>query len=209
MTVGFFGDLKKAAIDANEAAHSARIAREFDDTLNGLRQMEPSMREEIKSRFRDKRQKTILAMGNWTRNGRLRMANTLRTEARKQLDFSVVESYALWMTSAWLECGERQDANARTCYEYFENVARQGSNPVRPLTHDTAYNTAQSFDTWLQKFKAAAAEANPQLKPDQFGGSLIDFMDNAPLHRAYKDNVDPNYLGREFGRTFDPSTFGR
>lgn len=48
-----------------------------------------------------------------------------------------------------------------------------------------------SFDTWYAVFKPAAGEANPQLAQDAVGESILDFLDDTPLRKAYQDMVEP------------------
>jgi len=75
------------------------------------------------------------------------------------------------------------------------------------ITHDEKITYA-SYEEWLIAYKKAAASVNPQLELSEDGSSLIDFMDDEPTQRAFKDNVDPEYLGKEFGKQFDLTTFG-
>ena len=69
--------------------------------------------------------------------------------------------------------------------------------------------TYSSYDEWLSVYKMSAASVNPQLVINEDGTSLIDFMDDEPTRRAFNDNVDPEYLGVEFGNQFDLQTFGQ
>jgi hypothetical protein len=56
-----------------------------------------------------------------------------------------------------------------------------------------------SFNIWYAKFKLAAASANPSL----LNGDIIDFLDHGPLKLAFRDNVDPEWLGQKYGSQFD------
>ena len=64
-----------------------------------------------------------------------------------------------------------------------------------------------SFEEWFNAYKAACASGNPQLGLSENGQSLIDFMDDEPLQRAYRDRVSPLKLGKSFARNFDLKTF--
>lgn len=66
-----------------------------------------------------------------------------------------------------------------------------------------------TWDEWYKAFKIAAAAANPQLRPNSDGRSALDWMDHAPLRRAFQDGVDPKTLGQAFASQFDINTFGR
>lgn len=65
-----------------------------------------------------------------------------------------------------------------------------------------------TFDEWLRRFKWQASKKSPYLPLSEDGGSLIDFMDHAPLKRAFEDRVSPEKLGNQFAESFDPKTFG-
>jgi hypothetical protein len=65
-----------------------------------------------------------------------------------------------------------------------------------------------SFEEWFNAYKAACASGNPQLGLSENGQSLIDFMDDEPLQRAYRDRVSPLELGKSFARHFNIKTFG-
>lgn len=64
------------------------------------------------------------------------------------------------------------------------------------------------FEDWYAVFKRAAVETNAQLSIDPNGGSLLDFMDQSPLRRAFLEKVEPKSLARSFAMQFDLSTFG-
>lgn len=65
------------------------------------------------------------------------------------------------------------------------------------------------WDEWFSKYKQSAGVINPGLEVDKDGRSLIDFMDDEPIRRAYNDGVDPIKLGAEFGEGFDVLSFGK
>lgn len=65
-----------------------------------------------------------------------------------------------------------------------------------------------SWEDWFQVFKVVAGKINLQLKPNKDGISFIDFMEQEPLKRAYRDGVDPKSLARDFAAQFDITTFG-
>lgn len=65
----------------------------------------------------------------------------------------------------------------------------------------------KSYDEWYSVFKKATATVNNGLS-EVNGLHLVDLMDQEPLRRAFRDKVDPEYLGEEFGRNFDPFKMG-
>lgn len=60
----------------------------------------------------------------------------------------------------------------------------------------------ENYADWFIDFKIAASVSNPALILDDKGSSLIDFMDQAPLKRAFNDRVCPKALGRDFGKSY-------
>lgn len=83
----------------------------------------------------------------------------------------------------------KMEADLRS--EPKEETVRQGHN------HAT-------FDSWYAAYKRGAIKGHPSFAPDgPNSSSLLDFMDTEPLQRAFKDNVDPEWLGEEFGKQFD------
>ena len=63
------------------------------------------------------------------------------------------------------------------------------------------------FEDWYAEYKKSAAETNQKLSLNAEGGSLLDYMDNEPLHRAFQDKVDPKSLGKSFAEQYDLSKF--
>lgn len=80
------------------------------------------------------------------------------------------------------------------------------SNEIDALMGDKLDLT---WEEWLMEFKEEAGAINPQLKPDEKGSSLIDFMEHEPLQRAHRDGVNPKSLAADFAAQFDITTFGQ
>lgn len=89
----------------------------------------------------------------------------------------------------------------------FRSEAGIDSKRGEPATQYGHNHT--SFESWYEAYTKGVAETQPALAPDKDGKSLLEFMETEPLKRAFKDNVDPVWLGREFGKDFDLRTFGR
>ena len=64
-----------------------------------------------------------------------------------------------------------------------------------------------TFDDWLKEFKDFCGALNIQLRVDDDGGSLIDWMDQWPLRRAFNDQVLPEVVAKGFASEFDFATF--
>lgn len=96
-------------------------------------------------------------------------------------------------------------------YFLLKTVVSAFAEPI-----DTDFNENQTnckkyrtFEEWYDAYKRAAAEVNPQLMVDENNKSLLDFMEDEPLRRAFRDGLEPEPLAHDFGRAFDISTFGR
>ncbi len=66
-----------------------------------------------------------------------------------------------------------------------------------------------TWEEWLTEFKKEAGAINPQLKVDEKGMSLIDFMEHEQLQRAYRDGVNPKSVAADFADQFDITKFGQ
>jgi hypothetical protein len=128
--MGIFSSLKSAAIDANEEAHGVRLERELADTMAAMGRMHDSLRPQTLMDYLKAREGLRVLMKNWSRDGCLSVARNLLEEARKEYDLNIAKSYALWMTSAWLESAVRNSNRARAVHEHLEGLARELlSNP--------------------------------------------------------------------------------
>lgn len=103
------------------------------------------------------------------------------------------------------------------------HLEREGTSPppnTRPETASSTSGAEQSlhwsdaewnystFDEWSDDFKRACAKHNPSLEVNEDGASLVDFMEDEPLRRAYRDRVSPHVLGKQFAQQFNVGTFG-
>lgn len=66
----------------------------------------------------------------------------------------------------------------------------------------------KSYEEWYHAYKVAVGEENPGLKMDASGRSMVDFMEDEPLRRAYRDRIDPISLGKKFAKNFDINKMG-
>lgn len=214
VAVGFFSSLKSAAIEANEEAHGARLLNETKSTFELLRRMDEDLMGAVAMGFLQIRRKLAGEMGNWSRDGRIKVGREMQSQARAQFDFDQRGSYAKWLAGAWIESRERGSLKAQQAFEILEGLAdavegsrsRNVANTQKVKSMGFGYST---WDQWLLAFKRSAGQANSQLKPDGNNRSFIDFMDQSPLKRAFRDQIDPNDLGRQFAQQFDVNTFGR
>lgn len=76
-------------------------------------------------------------------------------------------------------------------------------------TQPTGEDWYASFEDWYMIYRLMATAENDALKINNNGRSMFDFMDQAPLRRAYADRIDPVTLGTQFGKDFDISKFGK
>ena len=62
----------------------------------------------------------------------------------------------------------------------------------------------ETFGDYFRDFKRYASAVNPEWSPGENGDSPLDHLDETPLRKAYKDCVDPERLGREYGEINSP-----
>lgn len=122
--MGLFDSIKQTMGAVHEDARGRILNEELVDTLQRMQRMSEAQITEIGLRFGKKRSSILPHMENWTREGCLKMAQTLRSESRKQLDFNVVEGYALWMSSAWLEGAVRQSDSANAVFRHLDQFGK-------------------------------------------------------------------------------------
>jgi len=67
----------------------------------------------------------------------------------------------------------------------------------------------KTFEDWYKVFVIYSGIFNETLKPDENGGSLVDFIDHGPLRKAFRDRVSPRQVAEAFATTFDVEKFFR
>ena len=122
--MGILDSIREGVGAVHEDARGRILNDELTNTLQHMQRMPETMITEIGMRFSEKRSQLLPYIPNWTREGCLKMAQTLRSEGRKQLDFNVVEGYALWMSSAWLEAGVRQSDFANAVFKHLDQFGQ-------------------------------------------------------------------------------------
>ena len=75
--------------------------------------------------------------------------------------------------------------------------------PVSPAQTAEPGELNYSWEQWFSAYKEAAGSVNPSLAVNEKGGSIIDFMDKAPLKKVYLKNMCPRTMGRFFGAQFE------
>lgn len=95
--------------------------------------------------------------------------------------------------------------------ELLNEINASGSSPKenRP-SQGVVYMQTQkypTFEEWITAYNHAAMEANESLKPVD-GLSLLDLLDDKPLIKAHQDLIDPIFLGKHFGKNFNPLDIG-
>lgn len=97
------------------------------------------------------------------------------------------------------------DTAAQTFTQFSEKFA---TSPLGHKIDDFLGQGEDQWGEWFAKYKAAAGVYNPALALNKEGRSLIDFMDDEPAKRAYRDGVDPEQLGKVFAEQFDITKMG-
>ena len=129
--MGLFSSIREGIGEVHEDARGHILHDELLNTLQHMQRMPEEMITEIGMRFSVKRSRLLPHIHNWTREGCLKMAQTLRSEGRKQLDFNVVEGYALWMSSPWLETGVRQSDLASAVFKHLDQFGGNYAQALR------------------------------------------------------------------------------
>lgn len=168
--MSFFSALRDAVADASESAHGVRLKAEFDDSVRSLARMDKAISDEAIRQFIEKRAAIVVKMANWTRVGKLTVAASTRTEARRVTDLNLTEGYALWMTSAWLECSMRTSADSRHVFEQLDGLAR-------------AHETAIKHEVVLERQRRAKADAVTR------AAAALALIEKNEQKRALQDTV--------------------
>lgn len=149
------------------------------------------------------------AGSTWDDGLRLIAASSLE-KAANDLHHRGDSSYAKGLMLAAMH-HEMQTINRPDAIELkraLNNMVRQLSEGQQPAKSRGNSSPPPAFDGWYLAYKRGAAEINPALLNED-GSSILDFMEKAPLLRAFNDGVDPIMLGREFAQGFDVEKFGR
>lgn len=100
---------------------------------------------------------------------------------------------------------ELLDTAARSFERFAEEFA---ASPLGQEIDKLMNQDEDSWNEWFDRYKVAAGKQNPALAPDEKGFSLIDFMDDEPTKRAFRDGVNPEKLGKMFAEQFDFTKMG-
>lgn len=152
---------------------------------------------------------------NITLEGRNKLMQAFRADAKSCRDFDISKSTGLRLFSLWLESMSRNSDEAK--YVHYRTgliiearrLLQESQLKQRKRITDEPPCIYSTFGEWYEVFKTAAGKMNPQLAQSSDGASLIDFMDDTDLRRAYAEKSDPRSLARQFAKEFDFSTFGR
>ena len=100
---------------------------------------------------------------------------------------------------------ERQEAASTTVLR-TETPPTQDQKSLLTSDEEWHYST---FEQWMADFKHACGKHNSSLEVSGTGESLVDFMEDAPMRRAFRDKVSPHLLGEQFAQQFRVGDFGR
>lgn len=209
-----FDGVKKAWAESQ-----ARLMRnEYEAAKATLDGLSRELNDRVFQVFYDAHDITLSQIGsfdNITLEGRNKLMQAFRADAKSCRDFDISKSTGLKMFSLWLESMSRNSDEAKYVH-YRTGLFLE----VRRLTQERELKlgkritdeppwTYSAFGEWYEVFKTTAGKVNPQLAQSSDGVSFIDFMDDTELRRAYAEKRDPKSLARQFAKEFDFSTFGR
>ena len=81
--MGLWNSLVSAVTTANESAHADRLEKEFNDSIDKIFSLDTKMTFEVVRRFLDKKRDILTESKNWSQEGKISVANALRTNARQ------------------------------------------------------------------------------------------------------------------------------
>ena len=209
--MGFFSALKDAAVEANEDAHGNRLLTETQSTFACVERLDDRLKNGVAYGYLEIRARLLQEMLNWSKEGRIKIGRQMQSQAREKFDLDLIGSYSKWLAGAWIESKERNSFKAQQAFELLDGLAGVLDDEInnKHQQEETemgfGYNT---WDQWLLEFKRSAARTNSQLALDKDGKSMIDWMDQSPLKRAFSDKVDPAGLGKQFAQQYDIKSFG-
>lgn len=198
--MGIFDSLVEAFGAANEAAHADRLKREFDDSVRRMASLDRSLTDEAISRFVKKRRLLSVEMPNWSRDGQLNMANALRRKAREVFDTNMIEGFALWMSSAWLESRIRNHPAAQGVFLQLDGLAsgHDALEATASVVHTEAENMARAQriiacakDIEVKR-ASAKLEQEEQAERREKANRLIESVENR-LHNGPQTAVDGTF----------------
>lgn len=207
--MGFFSSIFDAAKEANDEVHGERLLCEVQSSFSSMESLDGKVQFVAMAGYLQVLERLVHQMPNWSRDGRIDIGRSMQKQARDAFNTDMGGAYAKWLAGAWLESKERNSLKAQQAHMLLESFAYQIRNEVLNDSKAEPPWNYRSFEEWYAVFKRAAAEVNHQLAQDADGSSMLDFMDHAPLRKAFRDKVEPKSLGRSFARQYDFSTFGR
>ena len=191
--MGLIGKLVEAAVDANEEAHGVRLLRGLEDTKRCLAALQEDVRADSIGAFLARRQDLLRQIKNWSVEGRLKEGKKLQGEARGRSDFDQSESYALWMTGAWLESGVRKSPKARSVHQSLETLALDVGGEQAAKAKQLAQLIGSFSDCWLMTLNTATGLAGLRELPP-FGDKHLAILWGATIGLA--NSIDANYKDR-------------
>lgn len=123
--MGIIDALTGVATAASEAAHGTRLRRELEAAMAAMQRMSKAQCADVTAAFGKITRDLWMRRREWTRDGRLKAAATMRSEGLKTRDFNLVQGYTFLMASAWLESQERSSAEARAVFAYLDDLGHK------------------------------------------------------------------------------------
>lgn len=104
--------LKKAASDANEAAHAKRLYQDMVSTCMIIESLPESLKLSAMTRFLELKTELAGRVGNWTKKGALQIVRKLNAEARERKHLQRAEACGTALAAIWLEAHYRDHSDA-------------------------------------------------------------------------------------------------
>ncbi|CAM5794917.1 hypothetical protein [Rhizobacter fulvus] len=130
--MGLFDALKGAVLDANAAAQSGRLTSDVEATLKMIDALHEQTKTEALMHYIGLRAATLERWHTWSLEGRLKAAETMRVEARKNKDFDVGIACGYFLASAWLESSARATPQAQAVHRTLSGIADSLEQALHP-----------------------------------------------------------------------------
>lgn len=95
--------------------------------------------------------------------------------------------------------------------EPFQGASSKTTAEAETDIRDTPWNPSKysCYEDWFKDFKDECRRINPRMQPEGSETSILDWMSQDGLRRAFDDRIDPTLLAQDFMKDFDPDEFAQ
>ncbi len=197
-------------------SQSRLMKAELEKALSEMNGLSPQLRERSIAILFDAYDRILASTANFeniTLEAKNKLMKAFRSDARNCYDYDRSKSLGLKLFSLWLESSMGDSLESKEVFKETNTFFRARaailceSEEFEEEEHFSSKWRYHKFEDWYAVFKKTAGETNQQLKQSSDGVSMLDFMDQEPLHRAFRDKVEPESLAKSFANQYNFSTF--